>query len=213
MILDGVVILFLIFSALMGYKKGLTTILISFIGFVIAIVLAFMFKGSLADFAVNQTNVDVYMKQMITDGINNAMQQSTNVDTSTNNTFYAGLIKNMGVNETVDNMANNVTRFILETAAFMIIYLAVTICAFILKMMLNIVFDLPILSTINNFGGLGAGAIMGLFKIWVILAIASILVPMFGGIKSFIDSTVLTKMLYETNLLVKLLSMGLNFKV
>jgi uncharacterized membrane protein required for colicin V production len=212
MILDGVVVLFLIFSALMGYKKGLTTILISFIGFVIAIILAFMFKGSLADFAVKQTNVDVYMKQMITDGLNNAMQQSNNVDTSSNS-FYSGLIKNMGVNETVDNMANNVTRFIIETAAFMIIYMAVTVCAFILKQLLNIVFDLPILSTINNFGGLGAGAIMGLFKIWVILAIASILVPMFGGIKSFIDSTVLTKMLYDTNLLVKLLSMGLNFKV
>lgn len=211
MILDGVVVLFLIFSAFLGYKKGLTTILVSFAGFVIAIVLAFMFKGSLANFVVEKTNVDIYIKQMISDGINNAMQQSDKVETN-NNDFYINLVKNFGVNETADNVANNVSRFILETAAFMAIYLAVTICAFILKMMLNIVFDLPILSTINSFGGLAAGTVMGLFKIWIILAIASMLAPMLGSVKSFIDSTVLTKMLYETNVLVKLLSIGLNFK-
>lgn len=213
MILDGIVVLFLVFSAFLGYKKGLTTILITFIGFVVAIVLAFMFKGSLADFVVDKTNVDVYMRQMITDGVSNAMEKSNNVETEKSNTFYLDLVKNMGVNETVDNMSNSVTRFILETASFIAIYFAVTLCAYILKMMLNIVFDLPILSTINTFGGLGAGAIMGLFKIWILLAIASILVPMFGGLKSFIDSTILTKMLYETNILVKLLSIGLNFKV
>lgn len=210
MILDGIVILFLIFSAFSGYKKGLSAILIGLIGFIIAIVLAFMFKSSLADFVSKNTEVENSMKQIISVGIDKAIESKTSGDTS-NNSFYAGLVNNMAVGETVDNLTNNVVKFILETAAFILIFLAVNMCAYILQMMFNVVFELPILKSINNIGGFGIGIIMALFKVWIVLAIISMIIPMFGGLKAIIDSSIITKMLYNTNVLVKLLSSGLKF--
>ncbi len=210
MILDGVVIIFLIVSAFAGYKKGLTTILISLIGFVIAIILAFTFKSSLVDLATSKTDVDETMKKTISSGIAKAIESKTTDENGTNS-FYAAIVKNMATGETADELTNKVVEFILGTAAFILIFLAVNMCAYILQMMLNIVFDLPILSSINNIGGFGIGIVMALFKVWIVLAIVSIIVPMFGGLKGLIDSSILTKMLYNTNILVKLLSSGLKF--
>jgi uncharacterized membrane protein required for colicin V production len=211
MILDVLVIVFLVFSAYTGYKKGLTTILISLIGFIIAIILAFMFKSSVANFIAEKTEVDTFMNQIITQGINNAIQSDASKESGDNNSFYMGLVKNMGVGETVDNLSNNVVKFILETAAFILIFLIVTTCAFIIQMMLNVVFDLPILSSINGIGGFGIGIILGLFKIFIALAIVSMIVPMSDGLKEFIDSSTITKCLYNSNILMSILSSGLKF--
>ncbi len=216
MILDGILILFLIFSAYAGYKKGLATILIGLIGFVIALILAFTFKSSVANFIIEKTDVDTFLNQIISEGIDKAAESNeTETDISEeseeNNSFYTSLVKNMGVGETVSNLSNNVVKFIIETAAFILIFLIVTCCAFILQMLLNIVFDLPILSSINSIGGVGIGILMGLFKILILLAIISMIVPMFGGLKDFIDSSKITKILYDTNFFVKLLSAGLKF--
>jgi len=211
MILDGIIIIFLIFSAYLGYKKGLTTILISLLGFIIAIILAFMFKSSLANIVIETTDVDVTMQKFIGEGIDKAIQSKTDTTGSENTSFYTSIVANMGVNETVDNLSSNVVKFILETAAFILIFLAVTTCAYILQMMLNVVFDLPILSSINSIGGLGIGILMALFKIWIVLAIVSMIIPMYGQLKTIIDSSTITKILYDTNIIVKLLSSGLKF--
>ncbi|MDD2376857.1 MAG: CvpA family protein [Clostridia bacterium] len=211
MILDGIIIIFLIFSAFSGYKKGLTTIIISLSGFIIAVILAFIFKSSLVNFVIETTNVDITMKQFIGKGIDKAIQSKFDVTNTQNNSFYTSIVENMGVNETVDNLSSNVVKFILETAAFILIFLAVITCAFIIQMMLNVAFDLPILTSINSIGGVGIGVLMGLFKIWIVLAIVSMIIPMFGQLKTLIDSSIITKMLYDTNILVKLLSSGLKF--
>lgn len=212
MILDLIVALSLVFSAYVGYKKGLTTLLVNLIGFFVAIVLAYMLKSSIVDFVIEKTNVDTYMQQMITEGMDKALESKTsNKDDS--KTFYEGLVENMDTTQTVDNVSKGVVRLILETAAFIAIFICVNICTFIIKMLLNLVFDLPILSTINNVGGLVAGGVMGLFRVWIILAVLSIFVPMIAGLKPFIDSTVLTKALYDTNAVLKLLSAGLNINV
>lgn len=208
MILDGIVIVFLIFSAVSGYKKGLATILISLIGFVIALVLAFTFKSTLVDLAIEKTDVGNVLNKTISEGIDKAIQTKTS---ESSNSFYTGIVKNMASGETVDDLTNKVVEFILGTAAFILIFLAVNSCSYILQMMLNIVFDLPILSSINNIGGFGIGILMGLFKIWIVLAIISMVIPMFGGLKVMIDSSAVTKMLYNTNILMKLLSSGLKF--
>ena len=211
MILDGIIIIFLVFSIFSGYKKGLAAILISLLGFVVAVILAFMFKSSLANIVIEKTDVEVAMKQFIGESIDKAIQSKTEEIDTKNNSFYTTIVNNMGVDDTVDNLSSNVVKFILESAAFIIIFLAVLTCAFILQMMFNIVFELPILSSINSIGGLGIGLLMGLFKIWVVLAIISMIIPMFGQLKTLIDSSIIAKTLYETNIIVKLLSSGLKF--
>ena len=98
--------------------------------------------------------------------------------------------------------------FILKGISFVLVFFVVTLIAYILQMILNVVFNLPILNSINNIGGVAAGLIKALIKVYVVLAIiyflsaASFVEPL----SNLIDSSSVTKVLYNNNLLVKLLS-------
>lgn len=209
MILDIGIIIIIALSAFSGYKKGLTTILVRLIGFILALILAFSFKGALANFVVENTEIENSINTVVSSGIENAINANKGVQ-SEENAFYANIVKNMPINETVDQLKLNVTNFILETAAFIVIFFAVTLCAYILQMMLNLVFDLPILKSINSIGGMGLAVLLSIFKIWILLAIVSILLPTFAGLRSLIDSSILTKILFDTNIIIKILSAGIN---
>lgn len=202
MILDIIIILFLVFCAFSGYKKGLTTILVSLIGFVLAIILAFSFKSTLANVVINNTDLDTQIQATITDGINSTIAAKE----EDKNEFYSSMLNNIGAEESIDELSHSIVVFILETIAFIFIFIVVKLISFIIQMMLNLVFDLPILSGINNMGGLVIGGVMGLFKVWIILAIISVFMPMFGDLSSYINGTTLTKFLYDSNIIVNILS-------
>lgn len=210
MILNILLILFILFGAFNGYRKGLTTILVSLIGLIIAIVLAFMFKGNVANIIIEKTQVDKAMEQVISDGIKNTASNTVDVP-KIDNTFYNSIIKNIGVSQSVDDTAKKVSRFLIETASFVIIFFIVVSCSFIIQMMLNLVFDLPVLSSINNIGGLAAGGAMAIIKIWIILALAAIVMPMYPNINNIIEYSSVARFLNDTNILITIISSGIKF--
>ncbi len=222
-IIDIIILGFIILSGFIGYKKGLSNIIINIIGMVLALLLAFMLKGTLASFIDSKLNVGANLKGTIADGINAAIE--TKLENSSGaeqkevneskkadgNAFYNSLVEKMHITDGVDAVATKVTKFILETASFIIIFMAVYLCVFIIKMMLNLVFKLPILSSINGIGGLVAATLIGVIQVWVVLAILSFLSPMLSGVTDLIDKTYVTKALYNINLIVIFLSNGLKF--
>lgn len=235
-IIDIVLVAVIVIGGFVGYKKGLSDILINIVGVVLALILAFMFKGTVADFIEKSTGIGTSLKVSISDGITSAASEKLNIDlkdeekveeekdasesgestkeiknVQKDNPFYKALVDNMNLDEGIDNISQKVVDFIMHTASFILIFLVVYLCVFILKMMLNIVFKLPILSTINKTGGLVANLILTLIKIWVLLAILSFLSPIIPVVPNIINSTIITKMLYNTNVIVMLLSGGLKF--
>ena len=247
-IIDIVVIIFIVISALIGYKKGLSDIIINIIGIIVALILAFSFKGVVADFIESKTGIASTLKESISTSIKNSAEEKLNISIGNNeenilneekkdeieknqedekkedikeeqvkendkktNPFIDSLVEKMGVEQGVDNISEKVVNFIMQTACFIGIFAVVYLCTFILKMMLNIVFKLPILSTINKTGGLVASIIISIIKLWVILGIISFLSPVFPAALEFINGTHITKILYNTNLIIMLLSGGLKF--
>ena len=248
-IIDVVVILFIAISAFIGYKKGLSDIIINIIGIIVALILAFSFKGVVADFIESKTGIASTLKESISTSIKNSAEEKLNISIGKNeeleqnkeekkdevekvqdnekteeveeekvkeddkktNPFIDSLVEKMGVEQGVDNISAKVVNFIMQTACFIAIFAVVYLCAFILKMMLNIVFKLPILSTINKTGGLVASIIISIIKLWVILGIISFISPIFPAALEFINTTYITKVLYSTNLIVMLLSGDLKF--
>ena len=95
--------------------------------------------------------------------------------------------------------------------SFIAIFFIVRIICYILQMILNVVFNLPILSSINGIGGTAVGVISVLIKVWIVLAIISFISPLpaFEGLTSYIDKTFLVKLLYNNNMLVALIKAGL----
>ena len=73
-------------------------------------------------------------------------------------------------------------------------------------MLLNFVFDFPILSSINKFGGIGINLLKTLLKLWILLAIISFVstLPILDPVIEQINQSFVVKVLYENNLLVNI---------
>ena len=206
LILDVIVLALLALGAFSGYKKGLVGILVSFAGLILSIILAFAFQSVVAEALCNSGIGDTVTK-MIEGNMEKMIDNGENMEDS----LYAKILSSNITNDQVNQAAKNLTMFIMKGLSFIVIFLAVYIICYILQMVLNLVFNLPILSSINGIGGTIVGGLSVLIKIWIVLAILSFIspLPMFSSIMNYIDKTVVTKFLYNTNFVVSIIQSGL----
>lgn len=205
MVIDIIVLAYIAFSIFAGYKKGLIGILASFVGFVVALILAFALEPQVVNFLNNDTHVASTIENGIRSGVSQALQQKQDNLQGTNK-FYSGIINNFA-NETADEISYNITQFVLKGISFVGVYIIVIVIMYILESLLNLVFDLPILKSINKSGGIAVNIVMAIFKIWIVLAIISFLVP-FGSMQQVVNAinqTYITKYLFNNNLIVSFL--------
>lgn len=208
-LIDILVILLIILGAFSGHKKGLVGILVGFAALILSIVLAFMFQSVVAD-AIYDTGLGQSVATMAKDNMQNMMKNGEDVD----NSIYAKVISNTITDDNLNAASENVSRFVMKGLSFIAIFLIVRIICYILQMILNVVFNLPILSSINGMGGTIVGALSVLIKVWIVLALISFIspLPIFDSIISYINKTILIKFLYNNNMLVAVVKAGLKLK-
>lgn len=204
-ILDLVVIGLIVLGALSGHKKGLVGILVSFISLILALILAFTLQSTVAN-VLYDSGIGESVNSIVEDNIQQMIDDGKNVEDS----FYGTIISNVTTPEQVAQASETVTRFIMKGISFIAIFFIVKLICYILQMVLNLVFNLPILSSINSIGGTALGALSVILKIWILLAILSFLAPMFGVIEEYIDQTIVIKLLYNYNFIVSIIKSGLN---
>lgn len=210
MIIDIIVIVLLLLGAFSGYKKGLVGILVSFIGMIIAIVLAFGLQIPVANYLNDNTIIGKSINQTITKGItqtinNKDIDKDENQDKKID--FYDGIIEKITNEDQIASVSNNIVLFILKGISFVLIFIIVIIIFYIIQMVLNLVFNLPILGTVNKIGGVITGILKSLVGIWILLAIISFLSPiqMLNSIVGAINTSFVTNFLYSHNLFVALI--------
>ena len=184
-ILDLVVIGLIVLGAFSGHKRGLVGIVVSFISLILALVLAFVLQSTVAN-ALYDSGLGKSVSGIVEDNINQMIEDS--------------------------QASQTVTMFIMKGISFIAIFLVVKLICYILQMVLNLVFNLPILSSINGIGGTIIGALSVILKIWILLAILSFIapLPMFASIEEYIDQTFVIKLLYNYNFIVSIIKSGLN---
>ena len=109
----------------------------------------------------------------------------------------------------LENTAHKITMYIMRVVAFAAIFVCVIIITAILSLILNLLFMLPGLKTINKTGGFIAEMLLFLAKILVILAIISFLQPIefVSTVINYINTkTIIIKWLYNNNLIFTLLN-------
>lgn len=203
MIIDIIVIAIIALSAFLGYKKGLVSILVSFAGMIIAIVLAFILQGPVADFLYN-TPIGSSIEQGVTEVIEENVQQENNND---NENFITKILNSNENSQDINKAAESLTKYILKGISFVGILILVFIICYILQMVLNLVFDLPLLNSVNRLGGIGLNVIKTLIKLWVLLAIISFIsaIPIVKPVVDVINDSMLVKLLYDNNFLVAII--------
>lgn len=210
MILDIIVLVLIITGAIIGYKKGLVGIMVGLVSMILAIILSLILQGPIADALYNNTGMGKVIEQTVYNNLNSANNKEKEANASEN--IIIDSITNKATESlTSEQTAKTVTMFVLKGISFVIIFIIVTIICRILQSVLNLVFNLPVLDIVNNFGGLGVGVIKALLKIYIVLAIISFIAPIniIDPVIDMINTSTVTKVLYQNNLFVSLLSLTL----
>lgn len=206
LIVDIILILLIAFGALRGHKKGLVGVVVGFAALILSIVLAFAFQSVVAD-ALYDLGLGSAVKDIAQTNIQKMLASGEDVE----NSLYGNIVSTAITEENVSMVAETVSRFVMKGLSFIAIFIIVRIICYILQMVLNLVFNLPILSSINSIGGTAVGILSVLIKVWILLAIISFIIPLpaFEGLANYIDRTLLVKLLYNNNLLVTIIKLGL----
>lgn len=210
MILDIVIVILVLLGAIIGYRKGLVGIVVSLASIILAIILSFILQTPISEALYSNTGVGKIVEETV---YNNII--SSNKEQENENNIYDNIINNIIGEEnkelTNEQIAKTVTMFILKGLSFILIFIVVSIICYIIQAVLNLVFSLPLLHSVNKFGGAAAGVIKNLLKIYILLAIISFMAPMaiMEPVLNVINGSIVTKLLYDNNLLVSLICIGL----
>lgn len=103
-------------------------------------------------------------------------------------------------------VTKQLTDSVLSLIAVIILYLSVRIILFLLFKILGLVFELPLLRSVNKLAGGLIGIANALFIIWILSAAAILLLPgdMSAVFNDAVQKSYISKYLFENNMLLKL---------
>lgn len=184
-LLDGLVILILAFCVWRGYKHGLIRTAVMLVGFLAAALIAGQLSGPIAggvyDGIIGPNMEDTLVEQVVTAG---ETQVEVNISTLLgDNEAVQSYLKDLGlatsitlgfddlsepaVRETVQPAMQTVVRpamvQILSAVVTVLLFFLLLIVVCLLARLLDKVFQLPLLRQLNQFGGLAAGVLQGVF--------------------------------------------------
>lgn len=214
-IIDLIVIGIILLSTFLGYKKGLIGVAFKILSFIIAIIITLILYRPVASFIINNTEISKTIENIIVEKLSSTEIEEGKIEPE--NTDLPNVIVNY-INGQITNTVNEAKNAVVQTVAkdlsqniiniiVMIgIFIVTRIILIFAKVILEAVSELPIVKQFNETGGTIYGIIRGILLIYLILAIISLILPMLNKteILTTINNTILTKILYNNNLILKL---------
>lgn len=215
-ILDLVIIGIIVLSTFLGYKQGLIKVAFKIVSFFIAVVITLILYKPVTNIIINNTTWDETIENVIYEKLSaTKIEQGEKI--TKEDTDLPGIVVNYindGITNTVGQAQENIARVIskeLTQSIIQIIVLAVTfivtrILLIFAKVILEAVSELPIVKQFNEMGGIIYGILRAAIIIFAILALASFILPMVNQmvILEWINSSILTKFLYNHNIILML---------
>lgn len=193
-VVDLIIVVLILMSVLTAYKKGLVSLALGLVYFLIAIAITTVLYKPVSNFIINATSIDETIENVIYEKANNAIEEKSDGSTQAIDLAKKGMLP-----ETARILAINIV-----TGGVIILLLVGTRIALIFaKTISNWVTSLPILEQINKAGGIAYGLLRGVLIIYVAL----LLIGAFSEVKpdnvlnNNIENSYIGKVMYENNIL------------
>lgn len=214
-IIDLIILAILGISIFMGYKNGLTKCVIKILSFFIALAVAAVLFKPVGNFIIDKTLIDEKIEDTIVNIVKDDIEENGEVKEDTN------LPKTMVeyINDSVENAVNETKQNVVKTAAkgiavatinvivAILLFIITRVCLIFVSALSKIITDLPIIKQFDKLGGIVYGTVKALIIIFAIFAIISLISPLIDqtGIVIAIDKAFIGSMLYNNNLLLKII--------
>lgn len=218
LMVDVIILLIIALSVFIGYKRGLIKCAINVLSFFIAIIVVILLTTPISNLIINNTQIDDNIKATISEKISfsNVDVEELKLDENNSNSpeVVRDHINNMMTDLTKD-ATNNVADVLAENISVMIINIAVAVVLFIVtkfalifvKALADILGKIPLIKQFNKAGGIIYGVVSGIVRVYLILAVISIIIPVLtdAPIIDAINSSMIGKGMYNNNILLKII--------
>lgn len=215
-LLDLIIVGIILLSTFLGYKKGLIGVAFKIVSFVIAIVITLILYVPVSNLVINHTGLDESIENAIVEKLSisnieeegELKKENTNMPTVIVD-YINNAIKDTVVttqNSIVQSVARDLAINIVKIGVMIVLFLVVKIALLFAKAIIEGIAKLPILKQFNEIGGIAYGILRGVIVIYVMLVVVSLLIPVLhnDGILQTINETMLCKILYNNNIILKL---------
>ena len=208
-VVDIVILAILVLCVIIGYVRGLTGSLIKIVSFVLAIVIAFVLFVPVSSLIIDNTQIDENIENSIREAI---VQDSEGKEENMPETITDYIVQKVDeasddAKEAVaDNTAREVAVTIVKAGTWLILFIVARILLICLRFITSLITKLPIIKQFDKLGGVIYGILEALIIIYVLLAIISFISPMMNGtLANAIDDSFIGSMMYNNNILLKII--------
>ena len=187
LIIDGIIVIFILLSAFLGYRKGIITLGIQLVAFIVALIIGLILYRPIAGIVINSTQIDENLQSTI----------QANIDDMEENN------DNSIVNGIVEQGSREITINIIYGVTLLILFIIARIVLIFISALANIVAKLPILKQFNKIGGVIYGVLRGMIITYAILMIVSLVITLNpkSSIADALESSYLAKSMSTYNIL------------
>ena len=207
---DGIIVIIVISTIIIGFRQGFIHTFIHTIGWVLAMILGFVWYPFVRDSLKEKTNFYDSIHGKITERIaGNAGNAADSAMTGIPEVIRDLLDKavDSATNAIATTMADNLTNLIFNILGFLVVAFAIKLILMALTILFSKEKNNGFIGGVDGFFGLLAGALKGMILVYILLAL---MVPVTSlTASSFLidqlDGSVLGSYLYDNNLILKLI--------
>lgn len=196
-IIDIIILVFILLSAIGGYRKGLISLGIHLFAFVLALLISFVLYRPIGNITINTTQVDETIQATI----------QKNAETMVNTKGFENDLTKSLVESAENGMLPEVSKELAYNIVYLgtmiVLFLILRVCLMLVNTVANAISKLPVLDQVNKLGGAAYGVVRGIIITYAVLLIISLGIAINPTTKlaQMINDTYLAKTMMENNIL------------
>lgn len=196
-IIDIIILVFILLSAIGGYRKGLISLGIHLFAFVLALLISFVLYRPIGNIIINTTQVDETIQATI----------QKNAETMVNTKGFENDLTKSLVESAENGMLPEVSKELAYNIVYLgtmiVLFLVLRVCLMLVNTVANAISKLPVLDQVNKLGGAVYGVVRGIIITYAVLLIISLGIAINPTTKlaQMINDTYLAKTMMENNIL------------
>ena len=191
-IVDIVIILFVLASIYLGYKKGLISLGIQLLAFILSLIITLILYRPIGSMIINTTQLDEKLQEIIQVNAESLMSEES--DNKITNKLIESA-KNGMLPEVSRSLAIN----IIYGVTMLVLFIVSRICLIFIKSLSDLIAKLPIINQFNKLGGVLYGLLRGLLIVYAIIMIMNLMIAFNpkGSLNDIMNETYLAKMISQ----------------
>ena len=196
-IIDVIILLLILLSTYLGYRKGLVSLAVSFIAFIAAIIITVVLYRPIGNLIIKNTKFDENLQTTIQEKVEDIVTKDGEGNEITN-----GLVESakQGV---LPGASRTIAVNVIYGITMIVLFVVARLALLLINLLADTIAKLPIINQFNKAGGILYGLLRGLIITYLIVIIINLIIVFNpnGAVSNAVQQTFLTKTISEYNVL------------